>query len=92
MDEKKLRGALEALADTLEIQVRYENMDAEMFFSPGGFCRIKNKPFIIIDSRSSEKLKIQTLIKALKRFDLSQIYIKPALRELLEAHNKEETP
>ena len=90
MDEKALRGGLEALADALEIQIRYESLDAEMSFSSGGLCLIKNKPVIIIDSRASEKVKIQTLIKALKRFDLSQVYVKPALRDLLEGQDKEE--
>ncbi len=92
MDEKAVRAGLEALADNLDIDVRHENLDPDMSFSHGGLCLIKNRPVIIIDKAASEKVKIKTLIRALRRFDLSRIYIKPALRELLEAHNKEGTP
>jgi hypothetical protein len=36
--------------------------------------------------------KIQTLAKALGRFDLSQIYLKPALRDFLENAIEKEEP
>lgn len=89
MDEKTVRAGLEALAANLDIEVRHENLDPDMSFSPGGLCLIKNRPVIIIDKKASEKAKIKTLIQALRRFDLSRIYIKPALRDILEAPDQE---
>lgn len=84
MDETAILGQLEALADTLGIQVRYEYLEVESPFSPGGLCRIKNRPFIIVNERATTGEKIQTLAMALKRFDLSRIYLRPAIRDLLE--------
>ena len=34
------------------------------------------------------KEKIQVMIKALQQFDLSDIYIKPVIRELLEGYKE----
>jgi hypothetical protein len=34
------------------------------------------------------KEKIQIMIEALRRFDLNDIYVRPALRELLEENEK----
>ncbi|MBN1275966.1 MAG: hypothetical protein JXA35_00640 [Deltaproteobacteria bacterium] len=90
MDGKRVRAGLEALADNLGIEVRHENLDPDMSFSHGGLCLIKNRPVIIIDKAASEKVKIKTLIQALRRFDLGRIYIKPALRDILEAPDQEQ--
>jgi hypothetical protein len=37
-----------------------------------------------VNSRAAVKDKIQTLAKALKNFDLHDVYMRPAVRELLE--------
>jgi len=84
LDNKAIMSHLEELAHTLEIQIRYEHLGGESIFSSGGLCRIKNKDIIIINSMATTREKIQTLAKALRRFDLGEIYLKPALRDLLE--------
>ena len=50
----------------------------------GGLCRLKGKSVIVIDARASAKERIRTLVQALKPFDLTDVYIPPPLRELLE--------
>jgi hypothetical protein len=89
LDETALLGNLEALAHTLGIGVRYEPIEGEATFSSGGLCRIKDKQFIIVNDRAPVGEKIQTLARALRRFDLSQVYIRPALRDLLEGATEE---
>ena len=89
LDETALLGHLEALAHALGIDVRYESMEGETSFSSGGLCRIKDKQVIIVNHRAPIGEKIQTLARALKRFDLSQVYIRPALRDLLEGAAEE---
>ena len=89
MDETALLGHLEALAHALGIDVRYESLEGDTAFSSGGLCRIKDKQFIIVNHRAPIGEKIQTLARALKRFDLSQVYIRPALRDLLEGVTEE---
>jgi len=47
-------------------------------------CRIRDKQVIIINQRAATADKVRTLVKALKCFDLTQIYLRPVLRDLLE--------
>jgi len=92
LDNTTIMGHLETLAHTLEIQIRYEHLGGESAFSSGGLCRIRNKDIIIVNSMATTEEKIQTLAKALRRFDLSQIYLKPALRDFLENTIEKEDP
>ena len=83
MDDKTLMAQLEELAENLAIEVRYEDIRKEGSFFTGGLCRLKGKDILIVNSDATMADKIQTLAKALKRFDLSQIFMRPALREFL---------
>jgi hypothetical protein len=83
LDEKTLLGELEALAHRLGVDIRYETFEEDPF-SPGGICRIRGKSVIMLNKAASVGEKCQTLAKALRRFDLNGLYVKPALRELLE--------
>jgi hypothetical protein len=80
---------LETLAHNLGVQIRYENLEGETAISPGGICRIRNKRVIIVNRKASPRDKVNTLARALRRFDLSQVYIRPALRDFLEAFSDE---
>jgi hypothetical protein len=84
MDNHTVLSQLEGLADQLGIQIRYEKIVEEELTSAGGLCRLKGECFIIINSRATTKDKIQALVKALKNFDLNDVYMRPALRELIE--------
>lgn len=85
MDEASVIDHLEALAHSLGIQVRHECLEnEETAFPSGGLCRVKGKPLIIVNSAVPSSEKVQTLARALRRFDLSGVYLKPALRDLLE--------
>jgi hypothetical protein len=75
---------LEDFAFSLGIGVRYEIFDGEAPFFPGGLCRIGNESVLIINTRASTEDKISVLARSLKRFDLSQVYLKPAIRDLIE--------
>ena len=86
MNEEVLLNQLDDLAEKLEILVRDENINIEESSSSGGLCRIEGQYVIILHSKASVKEKNQVMIKALQQFDLSAIYIKPVIRELLEGH------
>ncbi|MCK4791368.1 MAG: hypothetical protein KAV87_46985 [Desulfobacteraceae bacterium] len=90
MDDVAILGHLEALAHTLGIQIRYEPLEGETPFQSGGLCRVREKQFIIVNTVATTGEKVQTIARALGRFDLSQIYLKPALRAFLEQFGKEE--
>jgi hypothetical protein len=86
MDENTIIHQLEALAETFGLQIRYEpiRIDDELPNVPGGVCRLKGESVLIINSNATVRDKIKTLTEAVKYFDLERVYIRPALRELLE--------
>jgi hypothetical protein len=84
MDDHTALSQLEGLAHMLGIQIRYEKIVEDELSSAGGLCRVKGEWVIIINSGAAINEKIQTLVKSLKNFDLNTIYVRPALRELLE--------
>ncbi|MEN6318391.1 MAG: hypothetical protein ABFD82_06505 [Syntrophaceae bacterium] len=84
MDDHTALSQLEGLAYQLGIHVRYEKIGEEDVKSAGGLCLVKGTHVIIINSKATTKDKIQTLAKALRNFDLNDVYIRPALRDLLE--------
>jgi len=87
MDDNTVLSLLEELADKLSIPIRYEIIKDELT-GLGGLCRIEGKFNLIIDSKATAKEKIQIMAEALSRFDLGDIYVKPALRDLLEEYEK----
>jgi hypothetical protein len=84
MDDHTALSQLEGLAYMLGIPVRYEKIPEEDVANAGGLCRVKGECVIIVNSRAAVRDKIQTLAKALKNFDLHDVYVRPAVRELLE--------
>jgi hypothetical protein len=84
MDDKAILNQLEELAQRVGITVRYEPLKIEGFIHTGGFCRIKGKDFVIINKKAAGRERMHILIDSLKRYDLSQIYILPSLREILD--------
>jgi hypothetical protein len=83
MTEEEVLEALESLARQLGIDVRHEKGDFK-----GGFCSYKNQHLIILQKNEDVYKKIQTLVRELHRFDLEQIYVLPAIRELLETESE----
>lgn len=88
MNEEVLLYQLEELAEKLEISVRDENINVEESSSTGGLCRVEGKYVLLLHSKVTVKEKIQVMVKALQQFDLSDIYVKPAIRELLEGYDE----
>jgi hypothetical protein len=86
MDEQFMIGQLEKLAESLGLQIRHEPMhqDEESIKLVGGLCWLKGENVLIINSRATVRDKIEAFVQALRHFDLEGIYIKPAIRELLD--------
>lgn len=84
MNEEVLLNQLEELAEKLEILVRDENINIDESSSNGGLCRVEGEYILILNSKATVNEKIQVIINALHQFDLSDIYVKPVIRELLE--------
>lgn len=87
MDEKVILVQLEELANNLGVQVRYEQIRKEGSYYAGGLCRIKGEEILIVNSRARTDDKIEAMAKALASFDLSQVYVRPALRDFLSKYS-----
>jgi len=81
-------GQLEELARNLDITVRYEKILKESAFFPGGYCKVKGNDLIIINKMATLDDKVEIIARALLLFDLSQIYVLPAIRELIDSFEK----
>ncbi len=73
------------LAEKLGIEVRDENISMQEISSAGGLCRIEGKYVLLLNSRITVREKNQVMREALRQFDLSGIYLRPAIRDLLES-------
>ena len=88
MQNDETLGHLEELARSLDITVRYEKIQKESAFFPGGYCKVKGKDLIIINSKASLDDKVEIIARALLLFDLSQMFVLPAVRELIDSFDK----
>jgi hypothetical protein len=84
VDDHIALDQLEAIAYGLGVEVRYEKIPQDDVTISGGLYRLKGKNVVVIDSRTAPKERIRILVQALKPFDLTDVFIRPALRELLE--------
>jgi len=86
MDENTIIEQLEELIERFGIQIRHEaiKQDEESAKIAGGLCLLRGEYILIINSKMTVSDRIKTLGTALKHFDLDQIYMRPALRELLD--------
>jgi len=91
MDDDTTLSQLEELADKLGIPIRYEKIEDELR-NAGGLCRIEDKYVMIIPIQATVKEKLQLMIRGLRRFDLESIYVKPAIRKLLQIEEQNFSP
>jgi hypothetical protein len=90
LDEEVLFNQLKELAENLGIEVCNENISLEESSGTGGLCRIKGKYTLFIHSHVSMNKRIQVMIQSLRKFDLENIYVKPAIRKLLDEFAEED--
>ena len=85
MVEATILQQLEELAERLGVKVLYESLHQEEFVVKSGTCTLRGQLMVVIDHQLPAAGRIQVLAECLARFDLSTIYLVPALRELIEA-------
>ena len=70
---------LEVLVSRLDIRVRYEQLtDAR-----SGLCMLKGAAYLIIAADSAVEEKLEIFRSILSGWDLSNLYLPPAVREFL---------
>lgn len=90
MDKKNMLGQLEEVARKVGILIRYDRIKKVEAFSKGGLCQLRGDYILIINAQAPLDDKIETLAEAVNRFDLSQVYLKPNVREYLEKFNRDQ--
>ena len=87
MDDNQILDLLEELAESLGLEISHEpiRLDGELGTRPGGFCLFRGQRLIIVNPHASVREKIRILSEGIKHCDLEGIYIRPILRELLDA-------
>jgi hypothetical protein len=79
-----LLSQLEDLAHKLGITFRHFKFIRDESSGPGGLCRVRGEYVLFVDSQATTREKIWVTIEALKKFDLGDIQVLPAIRDLLE--------
>jgi hypothetical protein len=69
----------EELCRKLSIIVKYDR-----FFGRGGFCRLRDKSYFIINERLSNDAKEQIFINEMNSIDTENVVLPPKLRELFD--------
>lgn len=80
--KKDILKELENTAVSAGIKVRYEKTDAR-----GGMCKFQGSQLIIIDRKAGDDYKISVIAENIKKLDLSNIYISPRIREILDNYD-----
>ncbi len=79
MKEEEILSSLEKLLTSLSVELRYEKGDFT-----GGYCLVKEKPMMIINSALSPAQRIRILARELAQMNLENVFIVPALRQVLD--------
>ncbi len=72
------------LALLLEVEVRLERLGDEEMPAESGMARVEGQAILFIDSRLPDIQKVEVVARELAAFPLEGIYLKPAVRALLE--------
>ncbi len=72
---------LKALAAQLGVQVRTEKGNFR-----GGRCTVSGEDVIVLNRHHIPEVQVSILAEGLKDEDVDQVYVKPALRRVLEEH------
>jgi hypothetical protein len=83
MKPEQIYQGLKELADKLEITVKEENFNKAGIHVNSGLCKVKGKTYFIMDKHKKVKEKIDILSETLSRMKHEDIYVVPAIREIL---------
>ena len=68
----------EKLAESLEVKIIQEKGNFK-----GGYCLLEKEKVIVINRLKPLEQRIKALARAFSRLDISNIYMKPAIRDII---------
>jgi hypothetical protein len=89
MKPEQVYQELKALADKLGVGVEEHNFRNAGIRVKSGSCIVRGKPMVIIDKHKSIGKRIRVLASALSKLPLEDIFIVPAVRELINRYADE---
>ncbi len=86
MKSDQLYQELIDLAERLQITVSEQNLKTSGFKVKSGFCKVRGQNLFVMDKHKSITEKIRILAAQLAAIPHEDLYIVPAVRELLEKY------
>jgi hypothetical protein len=84
MKPEQIYQELKDLAEKLEINVSEHNLRIAGIAVKSGFCKVKGRDLFIMDKHKSIRKKIKLLAAHLAEIPHENVFIVPAIRDLLE--------
>jgi len=84
MKPEQIYQELKDLAEKLDIQVSEQNLRTAGITVRSGMCKVKGKNMFIMDKHKSIRKKITILADHLAEIPHENVFVVPAIRELLE--------
>ena len=72
----------EKIAEQLNIRIMHEKGNFN-----GGYCLLEEKRIIVVNKQKPIEQRVRALAQVFAKLDTSQIYMKPAIREMIEAED-----
>jgi len=76
------------LSEKLGIEVSEHSFKTSGFPVKSGMCKIKGRDRIVLDKNRSKDEKIDVLIECLRTYSIDDIFMVPAIRQLLDKGEK----
>ena len=73
----------EQLAEALDVKIVQEKGNFK-----GGYCLLEKEGIIVINKLNPMEQRIRALAQAFSRLDISKIYMKPAIRNIIDSEIK----
>jgi hypothetical protein len=89
MKPEKVYQELRDLADKLGVAVEEHNFRNAGIRVKSGFCVVHGKKIVIIDKHRSLGKKIRVLASALSKLPIEDVFMLPALREVISRYAEE---
>ena len=78
--------AMEEACRKLGVEIRYEDFSSDEIRPVSGRCRLLGDDLILVDRGLSAAKRIRVLRGAMEGLNVEEIYLPPAVREILESN------
>jgi len=87
MTDEQVLDALTKVAGKFGLSVRREKGNFR-----GGRCMVGDEALILLNKRHPPEVNVVILAQSLQDLPLDTVYIRPAIREVLDTYRSEDTP